>query len=417
MKNERLRSVIDYIIKHSKIVFPIILVAAVAVTVAAALGAAGNDGAGETRMQTVVGESVSKEPALTRPEDVVLEQNSDPELYTLIATYYNAMGTGDSEAIRTISNYTEETELYTIEEMSKYIESYPFIEIYTKLGPRENSWIAYVYYKLTFYNYEEEVPGLQTFYVCTNEEGELYLNTDEASYSQEEYDYIAEVSLQDDYVELYNRVQVECSEVYSANTKILSYISTVQQEVQKAVGLRIAAEQEAAAAESQTPQETTPEGEGGTEENTGENAGESTEQTPQEAGPAMATATTTVNVRSSDSEKADKLGKVAGGDKVKVLEQKVNGWSKIEFEGAEGYIKSEYLQMEESGESAEGVETVGNVTATTNINVRAAASEDAEKLGVLAGGDSAELISTENGWCKIKYDGQIAYVKEEYVEK
>ena len=41
-----------------------------------------------------------------------------------------------------------------------------------------------------------------------------------------------------------------------------------------------------------------------------------TPPTPVQTGPVYATATTTVNVRSSDSETADKLGKVSGGTKV-----------------------------------------------------------------------------------------------------
>ena len=67
-------------------------------------------------------------------------------------------------------------------------------------------------------------------------------------------------------------------------------------------------------------------------------------------------------------------------------------------------------------ESAAGTETIGTVTATTNINVRASASETADRLGVLSGGDSAELVGTEGDWSKIKYNGQIGYVKSEYVQ-
>jgi len=71
----------------------------------------------------------------------------------------------------------------------------------------------------------------------------------------------------------------------------------------------------------------------------------------------------------------------------------------------------------ELAESAQGAAVVGSVTATTNINVRAAASESADRLGVLAGGDSVELVANENGWCKIKYNGQIGYVKADYVQQ
>ena len=132
----------------------------------------------------------------------------------------------------------------------------------------------------------------------------------------------------------------------------------------------------------------------------------------EEQGPQYVTTTTTVNVRSSDSEQADKLGKVAGGTKLQVLEQRANGWTKVDYEGKEGYIKTEFLQL---AESAAGAETIGTVTATTNINVRASASETADRLGVLSGGDSAELVGTEGDWSKIRYNGQIGYVKSEYV--
>ena len=151
----------------------------------------------------------------------------------------------------------------------------------------------------------------------------------------------------------------------------------------------------------------------GTEGTDATEGGEQPQPAAAEDVPQYATATTTVNVRSSDSEKADKLGKVSGGSKLQVLEQRVNGWTKVLFEGKEGYIKSEFLQM---AESADGAEVIGTVTATTNINVRAAASETADRLGVLAGGDSVELVARENGWCKIKYNGQIGYVKEDYVQ-
>ena len=85
----------------------------------------------------------------------------------------------------------------------------------------------------------------------------------------------------------------------------------------------------------------------------------------------------------------------------------------IKYSAEEGFIKSEYLSVVES---ANGVETIGTVTATTNINVRAAASETAEKLGVAIGGDTLDLVANEGDWCKIIYNGQIGYVKAEYVQ-
>ena len=58
---------------------------------------------------------------------------------------------------------------------------------------------------------------------------------------------------------------------------------------------------------------------------------------------------------------------------------------------------------------------IGTVTAIQNINIRAAAAEDAERLGLLAGGESLDLLAIEGDWCKVKYNGQAAYVKADYV--
>ena len=60
--------------------------------------------------------------------------------------------------------------------------------------------------------------------------------------------------------------------------------------------------------------------------------------------------TDVVNVRSSDSQEADKVGKAQKGDEFIVLEEKANGWSKIEYEGEEAFIKTEFLEVIEEKE-------------------------------------------------------------------
>lgn len=426
MWKDRVRLASDYMIRHSKVAFPIIVIAAVAVTVAVALSAGNADaGLDETvPVETAAPSGEPQEASLQRVvSDAPLEKNEDGALYSLMATYYNALATGDVETIRTISNYVEDTEEIRIQELSKYIESYPSIEIYTKPGPVENSFIAYVYSKVTFFGYEEQIPGLQTFYVCTDENGALYLNEGETA--EDILDYIKTVNLQDDVVEFYNRVTVEYNDLLLGNSKLFNYISELEQEVSKATGEALAAQ----IAETEGGGETTEGGqpEAGTE--AGEPAGEegtpsdtpSEEQPPAEDTPVYAVATTNVNVRSSDSEQAEKLGKLVGSTQVQVLEQRPNGWSKIIFEGNEGYVKSEYLYIDgNSGTGSTGGNTggdsVGTVTATTNINLRASASETAEKIGVVVGGDSMELLSKDNGWCQVRYNGVVGFVKADYVQ-
>ncbi len=411
MQNEKWMKIRDFLVKHCKIVFPVVLIALVAVTVVAALGArkGGDNGTASSTPESSVALESSSGSAEPVQEDVPLVPNENQELYTLIATYYNAMAEGDTETVLSVCNEYAENELLRLSERAKYLEYYPILEIYTKPGLEEGSTVAYVYYKLVFMNHEEEVPGFQAWYVCTDENGKLYLNTGELS--AEVNDYITLVSTQADVVELYNRVNVEYNEIVTAHPELLTYMQELSTQVNAAVGTTLAnqnASKEEGAGEGNGTSEGG-DGEGQSGEGQSGGQGETTTE-----GPKYATATTTVNVRSSDSENADKLGKVSGGSRVEVQEVRVNGWTKIVYEGKDGYIKSDYLQM---AESAEGQEVIGTVTATTNINIRSAADQSSERLGVLLGGESLDLLGEENGWCKVKYDGQIAYVKSDYVTK
>ena len=315
------------------------------------------------------------------------------------------MPTGDETTLRSVCDEISDKDMYRYLELAQYIDYYPTLEIYTKTGPEEGSVIAYVYYKIAFVGHEEEVPGYQALYICTNDQGEMYIKRGENS--EEVNDYIKTVSTQDDVVEFNNKITVEYNELMVDHPEVLQYISELDSQVSIAVGEKLANQVAG-------DQNTDTSAEGGDQAADGQDtSAEGTEQPAEEQGPQYVTTTTTVNVRSSDSEQADKLGKVAGGTKLQVLEQRANGWTKVDYEGKEGYIKTEFLQL---AESAAGAETIGTVTATTNINVRASASETADRLGVLSGGDSAELVGTEGDWSKIRYNGQIGYVKSEYVQ-
>lgn len=336
--------------------------------------------------------------------DVALELNAYPEVNNLLRTYYDAKASGDVDTIESIQNNLDDMERIKIPELANYIDSYPLIDVYTKPGPEEGSYlvIAYTHVVISYYP-DDYLPGYETFYICKNEDGSLYINKGVVDESVSEY--IRQVCLQDDVVELYNKITVEYNEVCLEKPEFLQYLQLIEQQVQQAAAVILANEVVGDVSG------------GDVSGNTDVSANEGTDTTVTEpeapAGPIYATANTTVNVRSSDSETADKLGKLAGGTKVEVQEQKVNGWTRIVYEGKDGYVKSEFLNV---AESAGNVDTIGTVTATANVNVRAAASETATKLGIVTGGESLELVAREGDWCKVIYNGQIGYVKAEFVQ-
>jgi uncharacterized protein YraI len=296
----------------------------------------------------------------------------------------------------------EEKKILQMEEQAKYL-SYEVVEVYTQAGPVENSFIVYVYCRVTFDAYPETpLPDYRGFYVCMNEAGSYYVVNGELT--EEENEYISRVASQDDVVELNNRVTVEYNEAVLEHPELLEYLSEMDTLVNTAVGEKLAAmnaTEEVPAEQEETPVEETP----------------VQEETPVETEPVVpetqyATTTTTVNVRASDSEKADKLGKVSGGTKLEIIEVLVNGWTKVVYNNSEGYIKSTYLSLIQSADS---VTSIGTVTTTSTVNVRSAADTTADRLGVLPEGETVDYVSHENGWYQIKYNGQIAYVIEDYV--
>ena len=411
MLKEKLSQIRDFILKHYKLVFPALLILCVAVTVVIALHANSRSDVEDiikdsTQVATGV-EGTTEDVGLNSfNTEVPLKQNEVPEIWSLVCTYYNAVALGDIQTIQNVCDQISETELLRFEEMAKYIDSYPTLEVYTKEGPVAGTTMVYVYYKVTFANLDAQFPGYQAHFVCTREDGTLYMKKSENA--EEVDEYILAVSTQDDVVELNNKIEVEYNELMQNNPQTLLYLTELDAEVGKAVGERLA--QLNASEPTTDPQQPT-EGEGTGEEST------PTEEVPTPEVPEItvmyAEATANVNVRSSDSEQADKLGRATKGTTLQVLEQGVNGWTKVSFEGKEGYIKSEYLSMLEN---ADGQVVIGKVTATANVNVRSKASTSAERLGVLKGGAKVDLLGTENGWCKIIYDGRVGYVNADYVQ-
>ena len=410
MLKDKAKKIVNYIIKHSKIAFPVIVVAAVAVTVSVALNAGKKDKLAENG---IVSEEESGTEATdpTAVPDEPMALNEDAAITELINSYYNGVTTGDADILNSVCDEISTQDMLSYQERSKYIDHYSTFEIYTKPGLEAGSTIVFVYCRVVFVDHPEEYPGYSAYYVCTNEQGNLYIKR--SDFTDEQAAYLGEVMSQDDVVEFNNRVIVEYKELMKEHPELLEYLNEMDQQVNAAVGVELADQnatetQPDANAEGQEAQGTDTETPDANTENP-----EQTADTPVENVVQYVTTTATVNVRSSDSEKADKMGKVSQGTQLQVVEERVNGWTKILFDGKEGFIKSEYL---EAVESAAGMESIGTVTATTNINVRSSASETADRLGVLAGGDSAELLANENGWCKIKYNGKVGYVKSDYVQ-
>lgn len=412
---------VNWIVKHTKIVMPIVLAVCVIITVAISVNANKReaekleDVTANSTLDVTAGVAEGNIPV---PE-IPLKENDNPEIAQFINEYYEAQVNGDVDTVRKLTYDMDEMKIMRIEEMSKYIEAYPTLDIYYKDGPKENTYIVFVCSYVKFIDYDEPVPGMKAYYICQREDGSYYDNCSEDG-DEYEVNYIREVSLQDDAVDLNNKVVAAYNNMFAESEELRQLTSYITEEIDKNVGEALAK----AEAEADTDGDGTgSDGETQTDEN----------QEPQTV-VTKVKATDVVNIRSSDSETADKLGKAALGEEFDLIEKIENGWSKVAYNGGEAYIKSEYLEDIETTELAAGdsnngetstdnnqsssdLTTTGTVTVTENVRIRSGASETSEKIATAYTGEKLEVIMKQaDGWTKIKYKGKIAYVKSDYVQ-
>jgi len=331
------------------------------------------------------------------------------------------------DTLLSIATGLDEKEQIKIVKKSEYVENYPTVICYTKQGPITDSYIVYAYYEVKLVDFETLTPGMNALYVCKNEDGSFFINGE--TQSDEVIEYCEMISAQDDVVDLVNTVQVKYNEIKSTDKELSKFLDDLPDILTAAVGEELAKMEaeanEAAAAETQAEEETAEAASGEAE------LAEGVEEAEEVTETVVKTVRTTevVNVRSSDSVTADKVGKAQLGEEYKLLEEKVNGWSKIEFEGKEAYIKTEYLEPaeveetvvtaneEEDADAAANSPTEGTATVTDTVNVRKSASTSADKLGVCYPGEELEVIMKQaDGWTKVKYKGETGYVKSEFLE-
>jgi len=122
-----------------------------------------------------------------------------------------------------------------------------------------------------------------------------------------------------------------------------------------------------------------------------------------------------VNVRSEPSEDGDILGKLYDKSVGKYLGEE-NGWYKIESGSVTGYVKAEYcVTGEDAVALAKKVGTRIATVTTTTLKVRAAASTDADVLGLVPIDDELVVSEEEDGWIKVDIEEGEGYVSTDYV--
>ena len=361
-------------------------------------------------------DALSEEEKALLDQDFTVVKDAYDFINRAMTDYLNALADNNQAYLKENMFSISSNELDNVEVKSRYIDHYDNIVCYTQQGYEKESYYVYVTYDIYFKDIDTPVPGIIGLYYAKDslEKYRIFKQNNMSSLVLQNF-YIA--YMQQDVQDIYNQISLKYNETLESDEELNDFMLSYQ-DIMNNDMVALNEERERIAAEQA--------------QNDDDNANQ---------GPVRerVKATTSVNVRSSDSETAERLGTVSEGAILTRIEAKLNGWSKVEYEGKEAYIKSEYLQVVDSDGNAvdnnntDNNQTANNTTNNTttnnddgekkyvsaidNVNIRSEADIDAERVGFAYNGDKLEFVEKlSNGWTKIKYNGKDAYVKSDYVQ-
>ncbi|SFU44888.1 SH3 domain-containing protein [Butyrivibrio sp. M55] len=409
-RNDR-QGVLAVFADNKKFLMPGIFLVAVLITVAVAHKA--NTMASESALKV----NKASMGDVKEVEEIKMEECKDQKIIDLVNTYYQAQAEGNKDVVNSIYKGLDDTQGLKAEAISQFIEKYESITVYTKPGPVPNSYIAYVYNMVKLVDYDKALPGLETLYICTDENGELYFD----AYSEDQMiiDYIKSLSVQSDVIDLNNKVASEYNELINADENLAAQLTAMRNDLKSAMGEAMVNQANADASTDEA----------------GDAASEEASQEPEAPTTHTIKAREVVKIRKGDSTDTEELGKTEAGQELVEIEAQPNGWSKIEYNGGEAFVKTEFFDRvdEQTGDgqndSSDTTEANNNADSANGklgnkkikndaVNLRKGQGTDSAVLACLDKGATVSVIENcDNGWSKVEYQGQTGYVKTEFIEQ
>lgn len=345
------------------------------------------------------------------------------EVNELIQQYYTAYVSGDVGTLSSLAVPLSENEQSYIAMFSQYVEAYQNVKCYTKSGLDAGSYLVSVTMELKFAGVDTVAPGMDFFYVRTDENGSLFIDNLYSTYNRSYKEIAGDTNVQlriedfeneEDVTALQREVQGRYDAAISSDENLSNMIlATIPNAVR---------EWRTAVVAQSTEQPTESVEEPTTEEQPTESVEEPPAPPEQSEEPEQPATTETmittdkVNVRAAADTSAEKLGTVGKGQTVTRTGTE-GDWSIIDYNGTTGYIKSEYLSPSASGgaqtnETADPIAEGTVVTLQNTVNVRSSMSETADKVGTAYAGEKVTVVmSYAEGWTKVNWNNKTGYIK------
>ncbi|MEE1305862.1 MAG: SH3 domain-containing protein [Agathobacter sp.] len=304
--------------------------------------------------------------------DPEFEKDENDELKELLQKYYEAYVDASYDDLAKICYPITDSEQSYIAIMSNYYESVDNISYYSKSGATDGSYFVSVYNEIKFEGIDTLAPTLDFFYVQTDKDGKLYINNAYSVFNQSFLDtpvdngivtLINRYMSEPDFVKLQQDTQAKFNEAISSDKNLSKMMKTTLSNAIREWRANLLAMDSEKDTQKETEKETQKDTQKETEKETQKETQQESEKETQKE-----------TQKPSESEKTD-----------------------------DGNNESEVVQ----------VKTIDIV------NVRAAASADAELLGKLTEGVVLTKLGEEGEWTIVKYSGGKdgkGYIKTEFLK-
>lgn len=353
------------------------------------------------------------------------------DVNALINQYFTAYAAGDVDTIAAIATPITDNEKSYIAEYSKYVDSYENIQCYTKHGLDDKSYMVSARIDIKFTGADTPAPGLDFFYVRTQDNGSLIIDNLYSQYNRRIRENAVDTSVQslieeyensDDLIALQQEVQSKYDEALASDADLADILNIKLPAAIVQWKQNILAQAAAESTETTEQPEETETAE--TTEQPEETQQPESEQQEAESTSEQVYTTDKVNVRREADTSSEKLGSLEKGTAISRTGTE-GEWSVVNYGGVTGYIKTEFLTTEQpqadtttdtssnQSETATGSLAEGTViTLTESTNIRSDMSETASKVGTAFSGEKVTVVmSYAEGWTKVTWNGKTGYIK------
>lgn len=122
-----------------------------------------------------------------------------------------------------------------------------------------------------------------------------------------------------------------------------------------------------------------------------------------------------LRLRAEANTSADVLATIPNDSEILVVADNGDGWYQVDYDGAQGFVSGSFLTVNGVWNIDRNVVRGKVNTEGSTLNMRSAPSTSGDKVAALPADAVVDIIGVNNGWYKVKYNGQTGYVSSDYM--